>query len=246
VSVYDFARDDQERISQMQEASLSDRTDIGVVPNPLVGGPEWWEGIRTGERPQQVVEGQIADAYWASMGDWPELRIRSSDGSESTWTREGNSRRYVSGLAVRLTYVEHPWKKGVGERSGLGAASKIVLSVEVEDSPLRSAAVAPGPGGHGYTLSQEHGDVVHYLAMPTEEAAVQLAAKLGRDGFRALPARQAVSDAWFVRAWHRDVAAAQERTRSLVALAAEYGGTYDGGEVIASGGEVWGPAGPGE
>jgi len=49
-----------------------------------------------------------------------------------------------------------------------------------------------------------------------------------------------------VNVWHRDTPAAERQSVTLRELAARHGGAYDGGEVIAVGGEGWGPAGPTE
>ena len=114
------------------------------------------------------IEGTIERVSWAGISDWPMFRIRVLDGSESDWTREGDIRRYVEGLGVRLCYVEHPWKRPSPEK-GLGEASQIVLSIEVEHSPRRSAAVAPGSRGLGYDLARRDGTVRHYLTFPTAE-----------------------------------------------------------------------------
>ena len=242
VVVYELERD-EERVRRMQEASL-ERPDVGLSPSPLVGGSEWWDQIQRGERPMRRIEGMIEQVCWASMGDWPEFRIRAADASGSTWTREGEPRRYVEGLGVRLAYVEHPWKPEVAETAGLGETSKIVLSIEIEDSPLRSSGIGPGPGGVGYELARRDGDVVHYLALPTQDEAHEVERAIEGSGVTAMAARQQSVGSWFVHAWHRDSGAAERHFVRLRELAARHGGAYDGGEVIAVGGQVWGPAGP--
>jgi hypothetical protein len=242
VVVYELERD-EERLRHMQEASL-ERPDVGLLPNPLVGGREWWDQIESGRRPTHRIEGTIEDVYWASMGDWPGFRIRAADGSESTWTREGEPRRYVEGLGVRLAYVEHPWKPEVAETAGLGETSKIVLTIEIEDSHLRSSGIGPGPGGVGYELARKEGDVVHYLALPTKDEAREVERAIEGSGVTAMAARQPSAGSWLVHVWHRDTGAAERHFVTLRELAIGHGGAYDGGEVIAIGGEVWGPAGP--
>jgi hypothetical protein len=147
VWIYAFEQD-QTRIDAMQKASLS-ATDFGVGPLPaLVGTPEWWRATQDGSLARVTVSGTISRVYWASMGDWPECEVTSDDGSRSTWTREGDIARYVEGLRVRIIYVLHPWKVPHQEH-GLGDLSKIVLTVDVEDSDRRSDPRAPGPGGIG-------------------------------------------------------------------------------------------------
>jgi hypothetical protein len=138
IVVYDL-RADEEQLEQMQKVSLDDESDGGLAPDPLVGGPEWWDEIEMGRRRTFRIEGTIERVYFGSMGDWPLFSIRALDGSVSEWTREGDARRYVEGLCVRLCYVEHA--------GSLVRTSQIVGSVEVENSPRRSAGVAPGPHG---------------------------------------------------------------------------------------------------
>jgi hypothetical protein len=76
--------------------------------------------------------------------------VIANDGSKSSWTREGDIARYVEGLQVQFTSVLHPWK--VPGQHGLGGTSKIVLTVDIEDSDRRSDPRAPGPGGIGHRM----------------------------------------------------------------------------------------------
>ncbi|WP_041454051.1 hypothetical protein [Anaeromyxobacter sp. K] len=85
VTAYDFA-EDPDQIRAMQQATLSP-TDAGVSASPaLVGSPEWWRAIDSGNLPLRILEGAITRVYWASMGDWPELELTSDAGEKSTWT----------------------------------------------------------------------------------------------------------------------------------------------------------------
>jgi hypothetical protein len=146
VTVYSLAQDPT-RIKAMQKASLG-ATDFGLSPSPaLIGTSQWWHATQDGSLVQRVVAGTISRVYWGSMGDWPECEVTGSDGAKSTWTREGDITRYVEGLRVLFTFVLHPRK--VPDQHGLGNASKIVLTVEIEDSNRRSDPRAPGPGGVG-------------------------------------------------------------------------------------------------
>jgi hypothetical protein len=147
VKIYSFEQD-QTRIDAMRKASLS-ATDFGVSSLPaLVGTPEWWRAIQDGSLSRMIVSGTISRVYWGSMGDWPECEVTSDDGSKSTWTREGDITRYVEGLQMRIIYVLHPWKVS-DQECRHGGPSKIVLTVEIEDSDRRSDPQAPGPGGIG-------------------------------------------------------------------------------------------------
>ena len=44
------------------------------------------------------------------MADWPEFELKDAAGALTTWTRKGDPRRYVEGLAARVEFAEHPWK----------------------------------------------------------------------------------------------------------------------------------------
>jgi hypothetical protein len=147
VTIYSFEQD-QTRIDAMRKASLG-ATNFGVSPFPaLVGTPEWWSATQDGSLARVIVSGTISRVYWGSMGDWPECEVSSDNGSKTTWTREGDITRYVEGLQVRIVYVLHPWKTS-DQEDRLGGPSKIVLTVEIEDSDGRSDPRAPGPGGIG-------------------------------------------------------------------------------------------------
>jgi hypothetical protein len=144
---------DRARIEAMQKASL-DATNFGLSLVPaLVGTPEWWLATQDGSLAHGVVSGMTSRVYWGSMGDWPMCEVTANDGSKSDWTREGDIARYAEGLQVRFTFVLHPWK--TPDQHGLGGASKIVLTVDVEDSDRRSDPRAPGPGGVGLRMSSE-------------------------------------------------------------------------------------------
>ena len=134
----------------MQKASLN-TSNFGLSPSPaLVGTPEWWFATQDGSLMRRVVHGTISRVYWGSVGDWPECEVTADDGSKSTWTREGDIARYVEGLRVRITSILHPWK--VPQQHGLDSASKIVLTVEIEDGERRSDPRTPAPAGIGLRL----------------------------------------------------------------------------------------------
>ena len=138
---------DQRRIQAMQQVSL-EATGSGLSPLPaLIGTSEWWQATEDGSLVRKVVSGTISRVYWASMGDWPECAVTGNNGAKSIWTRECDLTRYVEGLRVLITFVLHPRKVPV--RLGPDLASKIVLTVEIEDSDRRADPRAPGPGGRG-------------------------------------------------------------------------------------------------
>jgi hypothetical protein len=242
VLVYDFATD-PERVSSLQRASLSADQTIGLAPEPLIGSEEWWSAIAARRLPVFTFEGTVDSVFWGSMADWPEFRIRARDGSTTEWTREGDGRLLVEGLSVTLTYAQHPWKNPARrEEEGLRAASDLTLKILVEASPRRSAATAPGPGGHGYELTRQHGgEVIHYLRFAAETDAANVAASIERDGGSAHAYRVPAGERWYVDSWERDTGDLDASIELLRTLAGERAGAYDGGEIV--GRAVWGPDG---
>jgi len=234
ITVYGLAAD-TEGVKQMQEISLGP-SDLGLAPAPLICSDKWWKEIESGERPTHVVEGTISKVYWGSMGDWPEFKLAGE--TTTTWTRKGNGRRYVEGLRARLSWVEHPWKTP-GKFAAAGDISQIVLSIEIEDSPLRSAAIAPGPGGQGYEMARRNGDAVHYLEFQTSDSADRAIGDLENTGLTTRKYGGDGMGSWFVAAWHSDASAAERWRSDLEQVAGRQGGRYDGGEIVE--GTVWGP-----
>lgn len=111
VCLYDFALDEA-RVKAMQEASLEKDSKFGLHPKPLVGSDFWWAEIASGRRLTCLFEGNIAGVVWGSMADYPEFSIAGARGGDRSWHRDGDLRRYVDGLGVRLSYVDHDWKRG--------------------------------------------------------------------------------------------------------------------------------------
>lgn len=231
VRLYDL-RDQPEHIAAMQTTSLSD-SDMGLVAEPLVGSDEWWEQIRTGDRPVHRLDGTITRAYWASMADWPEFEI-----SVSTWTAEGDRRRLVESLRVRIDYVEHPWKT-TSRHHFDESQRRLVLGIWVEDSHERADGVAPAPGGAGYELARRYGNATHYLRVPSRAAGEALLTELERRERVGRVWGGGTADLWYVQIWAPSESDAKNEIAELDRLARSRGGYYDGGEVV--GGEVWGP-----
>ncbi len=239
VFLYDFAVED-ELIAQMQEVSLDSSSPYGLSPNPLVGSKDWWDEIETGRRPLHWIDGVIDSVWWGSMADYPEFSIRVGDGTVTTWTREGDGRRYVEGIRARLSYVQHSWKDP--EQSGLGDTTHVVLQIWLEDTPRRSSGIAPGPGGVGYQLAREHGNLVHYLGFSSRDEAERAIRSFSSDETsRSRPYSAGPGGPWFVQVWDADTSGVDARCRELAAVAEALGGQYDGGEIVE--GRVWGPRG---
>lgn len=238
IRVYELSLD-IDRVRQMQEASLT-RRDVGLAPAPLIGSPEWWHAVETGARPTQVLAGEITRVYWGSMADWPEFAI-IANGEETSWTREGEIRRYVDGLHAQLAYVEHPLKEAAREAGWLtGPMSKVVLSIDVEESSRRASGIAPGPGGMSFQLTRQRiGDVVHYIRFSEAERAARASEAFRRQSLVVPPKpRDHASLGWLIGVGHRDASTALRWRSELETQAQQLGGTYDGGEIV--GGEVWG------
>lgn len=242
VLLYDFAVED-ELIVQMQEVSLDSSSSFGLSPDPVVGSEEWWDEVASDRRPIHWVDGVIDAVWWGSMADYPEFSIRADNGTVTTWTRQGSPRRYVEGVRVRLGYVEHRWKDvRESERLGFEPENKLVLQVWIEDGPLRSSGIAPGPGGAGYQLAREHGNIVHYLEFASHDDAVRAIATLESDGTgQSWPYRGGPRGPWFVDVWDAGSSYDDDRRRELGAVAERFGGQYDGGKIVE--GPVWGPDG---
>ncbi|PND39236.1 hypothetical protein C1O66_18020 [Paucibacter aquatile] len=106
--------DDATKIRQVQEATLNTE-EFGLQPtHGLHGTPEWWGNIASGVLPMHTLKGMIIKVYMGSMGDWPEFRVREEDGTESSWTREAQSREldaaYQIGCSVEVDYVVERFK----------------------------------------------------------------------------------------------------------------------------------------
>jgi hypothetical protein len=238
VRVYDL-RDQHELLSQMQETSLAPG-DGGLAPVPLVGSDDWWRAVEAGALAHRLIEGRITRVYWAGMADWPEFELQDAGGHRTTWTREGDVRRYVEGLAARVALVDHPWKT---PDQTLGTHSRVTVALWVERSELRSAGVAPGPGGAGYRLARgRHGPALHHLLMPSRAQADGVAGHLEREARDVRVCGAGTASSWIVQVWSSSPDAARAETSDLAALAHRFGGSYDGGEVVE--GEVWGAGGP--
>lgn len=234
VRLYDI-RCQPELTAQMQEVSLT-RDDVGLAPDPLVASSAWWQAIESGELQRGCLDGTITSVSWGSMADWPEFEMRDSEGNVSTWTREGDLRRFVEGLRVRVEFVEHPWKHA---DHVLGTHSRVVLGMWVEESAARASGLAPGPGGAGYKLSRRQGDATHYLYVSDRDSGDALLAELERLGRVGRVWGGGTPTEWIVQVWTARADDARGEAAGLDAVARRFGGRYDGGEIVA--GDVWGP-----
>ncbi len=146
VTIYDL-HENERHIKSVQHATLN-RPGYGLDPDPaLFGTDEWWQSVADGRIPSKVEEGVVADVRWGSMGDWPEWIFVSDDGRETTWTREGDHTRYVTGLQARIRVATVRWKADsqMVRKHGQVPEHDILLKVELEASDRRSDRLGPGP-----------------------------------------------------------------------------------------------------
>jgi hypothetical protein len=145
INVYDLHKD-VDVVRAIQEATLT-RPGYGLLPEPaLFGSEEWWAAVEDGRVATQTLDGVVADVRWESMGDWPGWTFRASDGTESRWTREGDHTRYIVGLRARIRFAVVSWKPDCElVRMGESPLHDMLIRVDLEDSPDRSASEGPGP-----------------------------------------------------------------------------------------------------
>jgi hypothetical protein len=146
VTVYDL-RDNRRYVESVQHATVN-RPGYGLDPHPaLFGTKEWWEAVDDGRIPSRVELGVVADVWWGSMGDWPEWRFRSAEGQETTWTREGDHTRYVTGLRARIRVATVRWKPDspVLRQIRQHPEHDILIKVELEASDQRAERLGPVP-----------------------------------------------------------------------------------------------------
>lgn len=233
--VYDLSRE-HDLIAQIQKVTLETAV-LGIKPDPhLFGSEPWWKAVALGEKPLTWIEGHVSSVRWGSMADWPEFCLVDRDGGETSWTRKGDPRRYVSGLGVRLGYVmveqRHPSSEG---------PSKHTVELWVEDVPARSSGIAPGPGGIGYEEMGGNGALAHYAVFRAQrDADAAIGAVAGAVG-RTWPER--VSGHWWAQVIEPSGGwSDREHRRDVVAqIARAHGGTYDGSEIVGEPDSVRGP-----
>ncbi len=232
--IYDLHNDPQ-RVQRMQHQSRRGR---GLRASPLVGSDEWWSAANQGDLEQREISSTVSWVGWGSMEDYPIFRVLV-DKPRRSWARRGDVRLYVEDLAVRITYVLHPWAQ---PQSGpLGQGSVVETGIWLEESGRRSSAVAPGKDGTGYRrICEQKGDQVHYLVLPSSEARQECASAAVITGASAVQA-DSLFESELVRVWYRG-ALVSEMKDVLAPLAADHGGRYDGGEIVGE--SVWGPEGP--
>lgn len=226
VVVYDLTWNG-ENLARLAETSAGP-SPLGIRPWPApAGSPEWLAAVERGVLPRGTTQGTISRVFWGSMVDWPEFTMVDDAGIEITWTRLGDGRRYVAGLAVEIDWVEVEHKPG----SSFDRSQK-VLQVRLEKSDERSSGIAPGPGDVGFRRMGGPGAVVHYAECDAPAIGQLERALAGRDFTITTPNPVALA---------RVKGGTPEEVRVLVTAA---GARYDGYEVVQADGPpvVHGPA----
>jgi hypothetical protein len=132
---------DTDFISNVQRATLSTE-DFGIEPtHGLFASSEWWEQIGAGKLPVVTLHGVITRRYMGSMGDWPEIEVRSDNGEVSHWTRKVNSKEqdalYVPGQRIEIDYVVQRHRPKSFDH---GSEVREVIEIRVEPSTGANSA----------------------------------------------------------------------------------------------------------
>ena len=134
ITLYQLRRDKQ-HIEAVQKATLNTE-EFGIQQtHGLFGSAEWWSKIASGELPVHHLCGRITKVYMGSMGDWPEFRMQTDSGEESSWSRFANNADladfYVEGRRIELDYVVQRFKpkSWSGDRE-----NKVVIEIRLGDA----------------------------------------------------------------------------------------------------------------
>ena len=108
------------------------------------GSEEWWQSIASGKLPVHTLRGVITRVSFPSpgMGDWPEFRMRSDDGRESSWTPYSNgqalSEFYQVGQRIEIDYVLQRHRLYSRTRGFDFKRHKIMIEVRIGTMPNKS------------------------------------------------------------------------------------------------------------
>jgi hypothetical protein len=119
------------------------------------------------------LEGEILGRRWAGMGDWCEFAMI---GMETEWLPTwGDTRRYVPGLRVRVSFANDGTNGRVGS----------VARVWIEDSNRRSSAFGPGPGKAQWRSMHLEGTAVYWAVFGSRTQLHHAIATLAAEGAKA-------------------------------------------------------------
>ncbi len=128
-------KDDQRFVEQVQRATQTTER-FGIQPtHGMFGSEVWWQNIESGQLPLQTLKGTIKEVYMGSMGDWPEFKMVSETGEESTWTRmvrtPDQDKVYRVGVSVEIDFV---WQQHRPKSWDNGAQIRQVVEIRLEDT----------------------------------------------------------------------------------------------------------------
>jgi hypothetical protein len=104
--IYDFSTDNK-KIDFLKEFVFTKKFDKikgqpvdGYIPGTI----EWFNAINKGEIPICEISGVISKVYFTG-NNWPLFEI-DNNGIKTTWTREGDTKKYIANKKVILRYIK--------------------------------------------------------------------------------------------------------------------------------------------
>jgi len=130
-------KEDQRLIQQVQRATRTTEN-FGIEPtHGIFGSDEWWQNIESGRLALHTLKGKITKVYMSGMGpkgDWPEFKMVSDTGEESSWTRmmhlAEQDQLYRVGAPIEIDFV---WQQHRPKSFDHGAEVRQVLEVRIGD-----------------------------------------------------------------------------------------------------------------
>jgi hypothetical protein len=130
-------KEDQRLIQLVQRATRTTEN-FGIEPtHGMFGSDEWWQNIESGRLALHTLKGKITKVYMSGMGptgDWPEFKMVSDTGEESSWTRmmhfAEQDQLYRVGAPIEIDFV---WQKHRPKSFDHGAEVEQVLEVRIGD-----------------------------------------------------------------------------------------------------------------
>lgn len=104
--IYDFYTDSK-KIEFLREFVFTKKFDKirgQPVDGYIPGSNEWFTAINEGDIPLYEIKGVISNVY-VTGNNWPLFEI-DSNGTKTTWTREGDRTKYITNRLVILRYVK--------------------------------------------------------------------------------------------------------------------------------------------
>jgi hypothetical protein len=145
IKVYDLAND-KDYIHLVKQADIRWTKESGDAgqDRPLVGFPEWWKTVESGELESHWVTGTIKRPLWTGMNDFPEVEVEEESGSISLWPRRGDVTEYSKGRGIRIRWVA---QKRVKPIEDMAEEMTVVVEVWLQAGAWRrTAEYGAGPG----------------------------------------------------------------------------------------------------